>query len=111
MKNENVRSFGENMASALWNGFKITAYTAIGGAAGAGLGYLIGKGIDYIPYVNGMAPAVAEKLGLIKNTNDFLYMVSSSITGGIVGFTLPIIDLMNGISEREERNDNFGNSK
>ncbi len=66
-----------------------------GSYIGEGIGYVRGNMIDFIPYVNDVAPWLAERAGLINNAenttdlNENLYQTSGAIAGFWGGLLLP----------------------
>ena len=67
-----------------------------GSYIGQGLGYVLGNGINLIPYLNDFAPYIAERSGLIndysqlKDFNENFYETGLGLVGVWKGFWLPL---------------------
>lgn len=67
----------------------------VGSYIGEGIGYVVGNIIDCIPFVNMVAPWLAERTGLITDPksaadlNENLYQTTGAIAGFYGGLTLP----------------------
>ena len=67
----------------------------VGSYVGEGLGWVGGNIIDFIPYVNDVAPWLIERSGLINDAktavdlNENLYQTTGAISGFWVGLWLP----------------------
>lgn len=87
---------GQNAIGCLLGVAAMPLCAIAGSYLGEGLGYLWGNLIDIIPYVNQVAPWMAERAGLINdvrsatNLNEDLYQTAGAISGFWGGLWLPL---------------------
>ncbi|MBT5023339.1 hypothetical protein HOK51_11455 [Candidatus Woesearchaeota archaeon] len=68
----------------------------VGSYIGEGFGWLVGNCVDFIPYVQDVAPWIAERSGLIDSSelatdlNENLYQTSAGVAGFWGGFWAPL---------------------